>query len=173
MNIVLLIAGCLLLKDDDLVIIPAKNRDNPPFKLSGYYLVHEKEVYDGCAHKSTYFFYSNGVVLYGGSYYASDSIVFIKLKNIIDQYGLSFFNDSKPGWGSYCENNNKIDFEIWMPSSGGGLKTVIRSGIILNDTCFLINKIFDNYSKKMESANDTFYFQQFCPKPDSINKWVP
>ena len=52
------------------------------------------------------------------------------------------------------------------------MKTVIRSGVILNDTTFILTERFNNYNFKEDAIQDTFRVHQYSPKPDSTNKFI-
>jgi len=161
------LSSCLILKDDTLYL-EREQYTGFDIRLDGYWW---KNLESNVPRIETYFFYQNGVVLYGMAIQIS------KIHATEEEFKsvnfAQFVRKSKTGWGVFQVNANEIEFETWEPSSGGGLKTSVRSGVILNDTTFVITNLFSNYTKKNYPKNDTFHFKKLTPKPDSTNRWVP
>ena len=70
------------------------------------------------------------------------------------------FNDQpsyRSNWGSLTIHKEHISFEMFNPPSfGGRAKTVIRSGLIKNDTTFNITEFINNYENgKKEKINES------------------
>jgi hypothetical protein len=134
-------------------------------KLDGYYYYNPT----GIDSSTTVglFLYKNGVVLDIGG---------IKSKDLaqMDKYIKSAYNFQKYkiGWGVLKVHKNEITYETWVPSSGGGFPTVKRTGEILSDTTFIINKIYDQSSRKTEIEKTIYRFRKFSPKPDSTNNFI-
>jgi hypothetical protein len=165
-GIILTLTSCFILKDDVLVL-QKKQNIGMDIKLNGYWWYW---LDDGRKAINTYFFYGDGIVLYGTA----------KEKTKIRQLEKDFVNGSfaidakksKTGWGLFETESNKIKFETWEPSSGGGLSTVIRSGEILDKETFIITSVLSNYDHKTYARRDTYHFQYLMPKPDSTNTFI-
>lgn len=159
--------GCI----DSKLIISRQAFNGSSLNLNGYYYNITKGQYRYAI--DIYFFYNNGIVYRGGSGVAELNVSNNELLGNMDKYLYSkVMNQSKTGWGTFHITSNEIQFETWEPSSGGPLKTVIRSGKILNDTTFTITKFINNYDGKTTSKNDVYHFRPFTPKPDSTNKFI-
>ena len=137
-------------------------------RLDGYYYTRVPVTGSG-DRMDIYFLYTNGIVIYGET---------PKIENIEDHESKftegSYYNrikNIKYYWGVFT-SSTKIIMETWEPSSGGSLKTVIRSGEILNNEMFVITSFLNNYSGETSARNDTFYFKAFGPKPDSTNTFI-
>ena len=77
-------------------------------------------------------------------------------------------------WGVFNIKNNQILYERWCPSEPP-YRTYVREGNIINDTTFVITKLYRmvNGKKTEESElNEVYHFKQFSPKPDSTNKFI-
>ena len=154
---------------DDVLSIPKLPYNGNQLRIDGYY--YEIGV-DGYLYPE-YFFYSNGSLIYIGGRYSPNTIdteleYFIKSPNYIDDAK----NDKLSG-GLFIIDGVSIKFEKWYPSSGGGLPAYIRSGVILNDTTFLISKSVRSKTGEEKELNETYHFKQFSPKPDSTNVFIP
>lgn len=153
--------------DQRLVLIRNSNMVDLPIEIDGYYMLDSK---DNKTYNSAqlFVFYSNGIVA-GGAYYSLDSLQ--KHQNNLDEY-INSAHKSKTHWGVYIVRGRNLSIEKWEPSSGGGMKTVIRSGTILNDTTFILTERFNHYNNKEDAIQDTFRFHQYYPKPDSTNRFI-
>jgi hypothetical protein len=161
-------SSCFIFKDTPLTLEKKKFESNS-IKTDGYYFsLATKRDWD---FRRIYFFYKNGITWYGGSFDASTPLDKRESKFKSIEYNKAMKND-KTGWGVFHIDNDKIQFETWEPSSGGPLKTVIRSGQIINDTSFVITNLYGGYTKRNYPKNDTFYFHAFSPKPDSTNAFI-
>ena len=117
-------------------------------------------------------FYRNGIVLHmgGGA---------LSLKEA-DEYVKQFMerdvnsNYERSNWGLFVVDNQTIKFELYYPQEYFTRWTGIMEGVILNDTTFRITSFYDLSNDERYTVNDTFYFRQFSPKPDSTvaNKWI-
>jgi hypothetical protein len=165
-GIILTLTSCFILRDDALVPQKKPNR-KIDIRLDGYWWYW---LDDRRQAVNTYFFYGDGVTLYGR---------LIEIQNL--KLEESYFNTgqfkqlaqkSKIGWGLFETESNKIKYETWEPSSGGGLSTVIRSGEILDKETFIITSLLSNYDNKTYARRDTYHFQYLMPKPDSTNTFI-
>lgn len=137
-------------------------------KINGYYIGESRFDEES---SEIFFFYRNGVLLYGTSYKNTTPI-----EDIENNYSSEEYNDgikkSRAGWGVFNISNDELDFELWAAGSGGPSKTVVRFCNILNDTTFVATELLNNYNGVTSVLNDTFRFKQFSPKPDSTNMFV-
>ncbi len=87
--------------------------------------------------------------------------------------GASSAYDYYSDWGVFETTKDSIRFERYYPPSGGPWVPYIRSGIILNDSTFLITEARRSYRKEVEKENILYGFRRFSPKPDSTNRFIP
>lgn len=160
--------SCFILKDKKLRLV-RQDYNGTEIQLNGYYLGVLSGINKGM--NSIYFFYRDGVVLYGGGFAESDDIGEKEVR-----FRSKEFNEGikkyKSGWGVFAITGNEIEFETWEPSNGGPLHSVNRSGKIINNRTFVITSFYNGYDKKISIMNDTFYFKEFSPKPDSTNRFI-
>jgi len=135
-------------------------------KLDGYFLGNGND--DGVT--NAYFFYRNGVILYGGGFPNDMNIEEVEETWRSDSFD-QLIKDQKTGWGVFSISNTDIQFETWE-AGNGRLKTAVRSGEILNDQTFVITRLLNNYTNNTVALKDTFRFQSFSPKPDSTNLFI-
>ena len=166
LGFILTLVSCSIMKDDKIGLNRLDYIDNG-VRLEGYYY---KELESDVPRISIYFFYRNGIALYGEAPSLSNLIA-NEEKFKSGQY-YNRVKNNKTGWGVFQINGSAIEFEIWGPNNGGRLKTNLRSGIILNDSTFLINSLFSNYDGQTTVEEDTFHFKEFSPKPDSTNTFI-
>jgi hypothetical protein len=161
------ISSCFLYKSPPLNL-DRRSLLNNSFKTNGYYWSNLRDSNEGL--KSIYFFYNNGVVLYGYSFNSN-----ISLDSIDKIYRTNgYFNSARKtqtGWGVFHINDDRIKFETWGASNGPAI-VVTRLGQILNHNSFIISNLYNGYTKKYYAKNDTFYFHAFSPKPDSTNAFI-
>ncbi len=134
-------------------------------KIDGYY--YQKKDNDVFA---VYFFYNDGTMLYGGGGFSLNKNYEAQFTS---QEWISLVKKSKIRWGVFNIDSNKISFERWYPSSGGGLPVYIRSGNIQNDTTFTITKSIHSKTGEEEKEYEVYHFKAFSPKPDSTNNFIP
>ena len=159
------IFSCVILKDDPLSLDREAN-SGTDIRLDGYWWQKLKLAHE--PHVGIYFFYKDGVFLQGGAISIAE----------LDEY--DFSSDefrkaslrSKTGWGVFQTSQSTIQIETWLASSGGRLKTGIKTGEIINNEMFVIYSSLNNYSGETSARNDTFYFKEFSPKPDSTNTFI-
>ncbi len=165
-TLVLLISfsSCFILKDDNLTLDRNFYTGND-IRLDGYWWMNFESIEPSM---SIYFFYENGIALYGRALKNRD--LEVKEKEFSTESFKKLINKAKPGWGVFEINSNKITFETWVPGNGGPLTTVIRSGEIINHQTFVITSHMHKGKKSIE--NDTFYFKKFDLKPDSTNSFI-
>lgn len=158
------LTGCgKWLQDEELTLAKQPYNGNE-LKLNGYYYyLHNGFVFH------TYFFYKNGVCLYGNSFYQDDMFEGMNQVFLSDNF---LHNLHKHNYGVFQIINDSIVFEKW--AIGEGPKPVTRYlGTILNDTTFIINQHKSPHSGEVyQSNNEVFHFHAFSPKPDSTNRYI-
>lgn len=161
-----------LFKSDELSLNKESFNGNQ-LKTNGYFY-DPYETSDGSIYHNVYFFYRNGVVLYGGAYEKNN----LQVNKEQEYKNGTYYNnikDSKDNWGIFVVAGNSIKFERWYPSSGGPLRTAVREGTILNDTTFHITvsyRMQDGEKKDVTERDETYYFKPLTPKPDSTNEFT-
>ncbi len=165
--VLLFFSGCKKwFKDEELTIV-RQSYNGTELKLNGYYY-HEKEGVIG----KTYFFYRNGVMLYGIGTDTLDDDLEKYDEWFISETFLNFIKTNKRRWGLFKIHDDSIVFERWVMAEGGF--PVLRfSGNIINDTTFRITKSEYPHHGEMYERNDVFHFHAFSPKPDSTNVFIP
>ena len=166
---ILLLASCgTILKDDKLTLERMSYTGNK-LRLDGYYYNinnHTNTI------SSSYFFYNNGIVLYGGGWPYEDMFEGLE-SNFISESWNESIKGKKQKWDIFQIEGYKISFERYYPSSGDGLPAGIRSGEILNDSTFIINKFYrPKTGEERELSIEVYHFRQFSPKPDSTNIFI-
>ena len=144
-----------------------KKQNYADIRLQGYYY---NEFNSDEPRIDIYFLYSNGVVIYGES--PSLRNLNQHLEDVKSGKFYQRISKNKTGWEIFYIEKSNIFLETWEPSSGGRLKTVVRSGKLLNDSSFEINQLKNNYTGKTVIINENYYFQEFYPKPDSTNIFI-
>ncbi|MFW5872355.1 MAG: hypothetical protein ACOCVN_00050, partial [bacterium] len=124
-----------ILADDELTL-EKELYTGEQLRIDGYYYLKDKNN----TLISTYFFYENGILLYGGGRPYPEGLSEIENKIFTSKQWIDKIGSQKLSWGVFQIDNNKIYFEKWYPSSGGPTPAYIRSGEILNDTTFVITK---------------------------------
>jgi hypothetical protein len=153
-----------LLKDDELSL-KKRNYQGKQLRIDGYY--YGKYLND--EYIDTYFFYSDGTLMYGGTCKASE------IDGLEHAFKTQEFvnkgKDVKYYWGLFQIDDNTIQFERWYPGEPP-YKSYIRSGAILNDTTFHISKSMRSDGSEEREKDELYHFKQFSPKPDSTNSFV-
>ncbi len=168
MNVIILIimlihvTSCKKMNEfDDVLSLQRQNYQGNELFLDGFYYT-ETENFEGIIF-NRYAFYENGITRYLGS-----------SKLLLEPNFVS--GNAKQTWGIFQIENGKIKFERWYPSSGGPLMAFVRSGQVLNDTTFHITESYrmqNGQKTEIRVRDEIYHFQQFSPKPDSTNKFVP
>lgn len=138
-------------------------------RLDGYYMNTHR--FGAGVHVNIYFFYSNGVVFYGGGFWQRDLPKLAQNLQLGIDHG--WYANDRIYWGVHRIKDNKIQFEVWT-FLNSPRERFLRSGKILNDTTFVITKVLMRGDVRYPQASrDTFHFKQFSPKPDSTNAFIP
>ena len=165
---ILFMGGCgKWYKDEELVLEKQPYTGNA-LRLDGYYY---NRLEDGRIW-NTFFYYRDGTMLCGiGSEYTDDDLEKYDIW-FTDNEFLDFLKKDKYSWCLYQIHDDSICFEKWMLSDGG-FPVNRFSGIILNDTTFVITKVENPHSGNVYQHNDLYHFHAFSPKPDSTNIFIP
>jgi hypothetical protein len=117
-------------------------------------------------------FYRNGVLLDIVGAALSLEEADEKIKQFMERDVNS--NYERLNWGLFVIDNQTIKFELYYPQEYFTKWTGIMEGVILNDTTFRITSFYDLSNDERHTKNNTCYFRQFSPKPDSTvaNKWI-
>ncbi|MBC8053489.1 MAG: hypothetical protein H7Y13_10540 [Sphingobacteriaceae bacterium] len=156
-----------IIGDDDKLSVSRTPYASNELRTDGYYYLNINSSYS-----SILFFYKNGIVLSAGGIFSKET----EMDSYINKEFLQTqsYKNSKISWGVFkISSNNNIVFERWYPSSGGPLKSYIRSGVIIDNTTFTITKSIRSNGEEGRDINETYHFKQFSPKPDSTNTFVP
>jgi hypothetical protein len=157
-----------LFKDDDLSISRKEYTGNQ-LRIDGYYYFNYTNEED---YVRIYFFYKNGMILYGGSSLLSELPELEK--SYKDGTYYNHVKSNKLAWGVYQIEGSKIVFEGWYGEKP--YRVYGQEGVILNDTTFRINQGYrmkNGKKTEVESKNEVYHFREFSPKPDSTNSFVP
>jgi hypothetical protein len=136
-------------------------------KLNGYYYTEDRDTLE--TFYSVYFLYSDGIIKYCGTKKATT------LQNV-DNYIIREYiksqpvNKSKVGWGVFKSSNYSIIFDMWYPRINPPIYR--SSGIVLNDSTFVIKSISKVNGKDVREKNEIYHFHPFHPKPDSTNNFI-
>ncbi len=127
-------------------------------RIDGYYYTVTQN-FEGDLYQ-VYFFYSNGVYRYCGTF-----------KNLNDISGDWGDGNSRLLWGYFEVRDSTFRFERWQVTA-----TVERSGVILNDSAFRITQrrltSGESPNPQVESIDELYHFVEYSPKPDSVNRFL-
>jgi hypothetical protein len=84
--------------------------------------------------------------------------------------------DDKINWGLYIITKDKIVWEGWNTSIGGGLPKWRAEGYIPNDSTIIFNRNINYDNKWLPKVKvgyeSVIHFHKFSPKPDSTNNFT-
>lgn len=155
--------------NEDLTFVRT-DYEGDQLKIDGYYYHWYGKPFNDESLIKILFLYRNGITLWGGTFYA-DKIIIQE-----EQFKNGNFHnkDTKNPmfWGLFTIDSISIQYEML---EGGPFRAMIDSGIILNDTTFVILKRKSSYGTlgiEEKALQDTFRLKPFSPKPDSINIYI-
>jgi hypothetical protein len=158
---------CKKMLPDDTLTLSKDNYQGSQLRIDGYYFyMSNGQIIN------TFFFYKNGIILFGGGSPIGSGFIDIEEKVFLSSGWLAQISSHKTNWGLFLINEDNIQYEKWYPSSGGGLPAYIREGEILNDTTFHITVSYRSDGSSRSEKDETYHFKQFSPKPDSTNNFV-
>ena len=151
--------SCNKLFPDEKLSMQQEDYNGNEVRTDGYYYTYSKSYNSSgliADFTTVFFLYRNGIILSAGAY---EKTGFDILEEAMLRRYESIQN-KKTGWGVFIVKNNKIEYEQWSTSVGGGLPVFKNSYIIVNDTT-------------LKRYNEIIYhFKQFSPKPDSTNVYI-
>jgi hypothetical protein len=156
-------------EDDELSISKTPFLGNQ-LRIDGYY--YNRYSVSGGHNYNIYFFYENGIVLYGGGF-SEDKIAEIENKYRTGELPI-YAQERKYYWGLFIVEGDKIMFETWNPGPRP-YKAYIKAGGIINDTSFVINeryRLVDGVKTDHTDQNDLYIFKYFSPKPSNVNPYL-
>jgi hypothetical protein len=158
--------GCNKLFPPDKLSLQRIPYSGKELRIDGYYY---RKLYNYNEELlNIHFFYSTGIVRYGGG--GSTSFEEVEERILNNQI---VPGTSRTDWGVFHVKENTIKFEMWYPSSGGGAPVYVREGMILNDTTFHIIVSYRSNGKERNTEDEMYHFRKFSPKPDSTNNFIP
>lgn len=163
-----LLCGCsYLFKDAELSLAKEMNTSKS-LRLDGYYINYPK-----CGTSNPYrlaFLYADGSF---SLVFAADSSR-LQIDTLLrSEVARDNFRKNKTYWGVYQIREDSIIYEKWYHSSGYDKIVIRSSGLICNDTTYVVTLIESFHDRSERVAQDTFYFRKSHFKPDSINTFIP
>lgn len=159
-------------KEDDDLTFQRTDYSGDELRIDGYY--YNQYSIKGNEYVTVYFFFRNGIILYGSSMPLAD-LYETEAMYKSGEYYVTIKN-TKDCWGVFNVDGNKIAFERWTDLYQlAPLVTTIYSGDILNDSTFRImeSSVMENGKQvEIEERDETYYFKKFNPKPDSTNSFI-
>jgi hypothetical protein len=158
---------------DAKLILKKQNYTGNELRINGYY--YNTYSYNGSTNYNIYFFYRNGIKLYGTSVNVAD------LPAMEQQYmDGTYANNSrmyKSDWGVFQIEGSTLLSESWS-ASDGRLPAYRSEAQIINDSTFQVIKRWEIKRCKLKNLEDfssnpeIYHFKQLAIKPDSINSFV-
>ena len=159
-----LILCCLLMScDEDDFLMNKSEYEGDDLTLNGYYYI----LTDYGSVSGIHFFYRNGITRTLGSVKNS----FEEMDDYIREMYLPGKNppESRLQWGLYKIKDKRITIEMVYDYG----RITVMEGDILNDTTFHLTSSYRQREPDNEEKMDRYYyFREFSPKPDSINKYI-
>jgi hypothetical protein len=154
-------------EDDDELSIESMDYTGNQLRIDGYYYIiaNDGSVYD------SYFFYNTGIIMDLSGVATNVEEMDNRLTNLIKNKEYDY---PKFTFGVFLIKDNSITIERWYPSECP-YKAFVKSGQIINDTTFVINKMYRMQNGKkteIRELDQTYHFRQFSPKPDSTNNFI-
>jgi hypothetical protein len=170
-TLLLLCSSCQKIRfSDDELQLERKNYSGNQLRIDGYY--HEQK--SNATKGNSFFFFRNGVLLYGYSFSKSEQEEFET--NWKDGSYEKLVKENKSSWGIFTIEADKIKIEKWYPGNTKHLPAFVKEGVVLNDTMFKITSFYrltkKGKKRDCEDKDETYYFVPFSPKPDSTNFFV-
>lgn len=153
--------------NDDKLTLQRTNYTGNELRIDGYYYgVWSGGFYD------LRVLYSNGTVKNIGA--PSGVTTISGIDNHVSAMTTTIMG-GKTGWGVFIINGSSIKLEEWRPDNTK-LVAITREGSILNDTTFKFTQVYrlvSGVKTGVSALDETFYFRQYSPKPDSTNQYIP
>jgi len=152
---------------DDKLTLQRTNYTGNELRIDGYYY----SVWSGGFYDMR-IFYGNGIVKNIGS--PTNGTTLPEADNYISAMRAEIIS-KKHGWGVFIINGGNIILEEWRQDNTK-LIAFTREGTILNDTTFKFiqgYRLVGGVKTEVSALDETFYFRQYIPKPDSTNQYIP
>jgi len=146
-------------KFEDKITISKTTNFTNKLMLNGYYYDTVKI----SGYVNIYLFYKNGIFNNQNSYN------YLEIEN--NNIELTVDTIDKGNWGLYLIKEDSLEIQQWMPSYSNCKRIVIEKGVIINDTCFKIDKWKFSDENEWKKDSSFFIFKQYSPKPDSTNSF--
>jgi len=137
-------------------------------RIDGFYYQKTSE---GYINTPLYFFYRNGITF-------KLNFNLENINNPVDcipeltNERIEAHRKRKYNWGIFKINKNEFLREEWSPPINGNyVHTILQTGEILSDTCFIFTKFISLKTGTLNS-NVLWHFYPFSPKPDSTNVFI-
>lgn len=140
--------------------------DNDELRTDGYYYLPFNDI-DGS--KEIFFFYKNGVMLYGGITTAAD--LSNEEQRFMNGEYYNFIDTNPNYWGRFSISGGWFAFEHWYPGSTQW-KVYVRDGEVINDSTLHVTKSYRCDGSENRSKDEYYHFKQLPNKPDSTNQFV-
>lgn len=153
--------------NDDKLTLQRTNYTGNELRINGYYY----NVWSGGFYDLRVF-YGNGTVKNIGA--PSGGTTMLQADNHVSAMTPTIMG-RKSGWGVFIINGSSIKLEEWRPDNTK-LVAITREGTILNDTTFKFTQVYrlvNAVKTEQSTIDETFYFRQYSPKPDSTNQYIP
>jgi hypothetical protein len=146
---------------DENLTLEKKEYTGNELRIDGYYyfLSEDTDITALC------FLYRNGVVITSGGFIPHD-LEEIEKKIINRTF------ETKDNWGVFNIDNNNIQLERWIGSTGIKACLSKSTGYIKNDTTIHFTEIYYSETKKTHSVDQIWHFKSFSNKPDSTNNYI-
>ena len=158
--IISMLFSCCLEKDD--VLPNAIHYTENQLRMDGYYyqIAYNGEIY------RPFVMYINGILINIGGFGSTIEEVdeYIR-KNYVQD---TWYKKNKYKWCVFFIEDNTI--RINRLSEDYPHREIVQEGVILDDTTFRITKY--STDSRVKECDEMYYFREFSPKPDSINKYL-
>lgn len=136
-------------------------------RTDGFYYGNSNTDAQGRSLYELFVFYKKCILMLPGT------AEFDKMEEYIITIANSNQQNTKFVWGLFNVVGINISLEHWVAAQCG-YPVVLRSGEILNDTTFVLNRMIrrDSEGTAETDINQKFHFRQFDIKPDSTNNFI-
>ena len=156
-------AGCSAVgldTHDDLVLSPCVEAG--ALRTDGYYMMRPV---NGLTR--LYVIYNNGIIRY---LFSTRDIESIEDKITRGSY---IESNARYAWGLFYTSQDEFIFERWHPGDGVHTPALVHEGFVLNDSTFVVNKVYSRYEGRVRQITEVYEFRQLVgAKPDSANRFV-
>jgi hypothetical protein len=158
---------------DAKLILKKQDYTGTELRINGYY--YNTYPYNGSINYNIYFFYRNGIKLYGTSVSLADLPAMEQ--QYMDGTYASNSKNYKADWGVFQIEGGTLLSEMWSDSDGP-LPAYRSEAQIVNDSTFQVIKRWEIKRCKLKNPKDfssnpeIYHFKHLSIKPDSTNSFV-